>query len=135
MPFKTAIKWVHSAVTVVLLIVVLGFIWLNHSPDPRSGDRLQRAYKLSDSVWLYMTVNDQGGATVPTLYRYYLSNKLKGNDEDILVQLATKSPVIVGTGSITHAEAGKNGEVNIAYSGKVITLKENVSNLQFTVTP
>jgi len=80
MPFNTAIKWTHRLITLFLLLLVAGFIWLNHQPDPRNSDELQRVYKLSDSVWLYMTVNNQGGATVPTLHRYYLSQKLTGKD-------------------------------------------------------
>jgi hypothetical protein len=65
MPFKTATKWIHRLVTVSLLALVIGFLWLNHQPNRRKSDELQRVYKLSDSVWLYMTVNNQGGATVP----------------------------------------------------------------------
>jgi hypothetical protein len=71
--------------------------WLNHQPNPRESDELHRLINF-DSVWLYMTANDQGGATVPTIYRYYLSHALKGN-ADIIQQLS-KSPVLEGTGSI-----------------------------------
>jgi ribosomal protein S6 len=34
--------------------------WLNHQPNRKESDELQHVYKLSDSVWLYMTVNNQG---------------------------------------------------------------------------
>lgn len=135
MPFRTAIRWLHRLVTVALLIIVTGFIWLNHQPAQRNSDELQRVYTLSDSVWLYMTVNNQGGATVPTLYRYYLSNKLTGNDAEIIHLLAATDPVIEGTGTITDASIDKNGEVNISYSGKIISIKENISNLRFTIKP
>lgn len=66
MPFKTAIKWIHRLVTASLLVLVIGFLWLNHQPNQRNSDELQRAYKLSDSVWLYMTVNNQGGTNRTT---------------------------------------------------------------------
>lgn len=132
MPFKTAIKWIHRLVTVSLLI---GFLWLNHQPNQRNNDELQRVYKLSDSVWLYMTVNNQGGATVPTIYRYYLSGEISGNDADVIHQLAMKHPVIEGTGTITTASMDTNGEVKITYSGKVISIQDNISNLRFSVTP
>ena len=135
MPFRTAIKWIHRLVTVVLLILVAGFIWLNHQPNPRSGDVLQRAYKLSDNVWLYMTVNDRGGATVPTIYRYYLSREIAAKDADVIQQLATKRPILEGTGSITEAFIDKNGEVSIAYSGKVFSVQQDVRHLRFTVKP
>ena len=135
MPFKTAIKWIHRLVTVSLLALVIGFLWLNHQPSQQKSDELQRVYKLSDSVWLYMTVNNQGGATVPTIYRYYLSGEISGNDADVIHQLAMKHPVIEGTGTITTASMDTNGEVKITYSGKVISIQGNISNLRFSVTP
>ena len=135
MPFKTATKWIHSLVTLSLLTLVIGFFWLNHQPNPRNNDELQRVYKLSDSVWLYMTVNNQGGTTVPPIYRYYLSGALAGKDTDIIHQLAMKYPVIEGTGTITSASIDTSGEVNIAYSGKVISIENNISSLRFSVKP
>ncbi|PTM33717.1 hypothetical protein DA103_21785 [Enterobacter cloacae] len=135
MPFKTAIKWIHRLVTVSLLALVIGFLWLNHQPSQQKSDELQHVYKLSDSVWLYMTVNNQGGATVPTIYRYYLSGEISGNDADVIHQLAMKHPVIEGTGTITTASMDTNGEVKITYSGKVISIQDNISNLRFSVTP
>ena len=135
MPFKTAIKWIHRLVTVSLMALVIGFLWLNHQPSQQKSDELQRVYKLSDSVWLYMTVNNQGGATVPTIYRYYLSGEISGNDADVIHQLAMKHPVIEGTGTITTASMDTNGEVKITYSGKVISIQGNISNLRFSVTP
>lgn len=135
MPFRTAIKWIHRLVTVVLLVLVAGFLWLNNPNDARDHDELQRAYKLSDSVWLYITVNNQGGATVPTFYRYYLSQKLPGEDGDIIRQLAAQSPVLEGTGSITEAHVEKNGLVSIAYSGNVFSVREDVSELRLTIKP
>jgi hypothetical protein len=121
-------------VTLSLLALVIGFFWLNHQPNPRNSDELQRVYKLSDSVWLYMTVNNQGGATVPQS-TVYLSGEIAGKDIDIIHQLAMKHPVIEGTGTITAASIDTNGEVNIAYSGKVISIETNISNLRFSVKP
>ncbi|HAT1613177.1 TPA: hypothetical protein I8Y22_004600 [Raoultella planticola] len=135
MPFRTVIRWFHRFVTLALLVIIIGFVWLNHRPDPRNSDELQRAYKLSDGVWLYMTVNSRGGATVPTIYRYYLSHEIAGSNTEIIQQLTQKSPVIEGTGSLTNASIDKNGEVNLSYSGKVISLQDNISDLRFSVKP
>jgi len=110
-------------------------MWLNHQPDPREGDELQRSYKLSDSVWLYMTVNDKGGATVPIIYRYYLSKEICGEEREITRELAMRVPVLEGTGTITDASIGSNGEVNISYSGKIFSVQKDISNLRFTVLP
>ena len=82
-----------------------------------------------------MTVNNQGGATVPTIYRYYLSGEIAGKDIDIIHQLAMKNPVIEGTGTITAASLDTNGEVKITYSGKVISIESNISDLRFSVKP
>jgi len=135
MPFRTAIKWLHRAATLALFIVVIGFVWLDSAPDPRKGDELQRSYKLSDSLWLYMTVNDKGGATVPVLYRYYISREIPGQNRDIIRELATRTPVLEGTGTITDARIVSNGEVSISYSGKVFSVQKDISNLRFTVSP
>ncbi|MEB6381336.1 hypothetical protein MXM41_20740 [Leclercia adecarboxylata] len=135
MPFKTAIKWIHRFVTLTLFILVLGFMWLNHQPDPQKGDELQRIYKLSDSVWLYMTVNDKGGATVPIVYRYYLSKEIPGKNREIIHALATHVPFLEGTGTITNASIGSNGEVNISYSGQIFSVQKDISNLRFTILP
>ena len=135
MPFRTAIRWLHRLVTLALLALIVGFVWLNHHPDPRKSDELQRVYKLSDGVWLYMTVNNRGGATVPTIYRYSLSHEIAGDNTEIIQQLTQKSPVIEGTGSLTSAGIDKNGEVNLSYSGKVISLQDNISDLRFSVKP
>lgn len=135
MPFRTAIKWIHRLVTLALLILVIGFVWLNHQPDTRMGDELQRSYKLSDSLWLYMTVSDKGGATVPVLYRYYLSKEIRGEKMDIIRELAKRTPVLEGTGTITDASIGNDGKVNISYSGQIFSLQKDIANLRFTVSP
>lgn len=135
MPFRTVIRWLHRFVTLALLVLISGFVWLNHRPDPRNSDELQHVYKLSDGVWLYMTVNSQGGATVPTIYRYYLSHEIAGSNTEIIQQLTQKSPVIEGTGSLTSAGIDKNGEVNLSYSGKIISIQDNISDLRFSVKP
>lgn len=135
MPFRTVIRWLHRFVTLALLVMIIGFVWLNHRPDPRNSDELQRVYKLSDGVWLYMTVNSRGGATMPTIYRYYLSQEIAGSNTEIIQQLTQKSPVIEGTGSLTSAGIDKNGEVNLSYSGKIISIQDNISDLRFSVKP
>lgn len=44
-------------------------------------------------------------------------------------------PVLEGTGTITDASIGSNGEVNISYSGKIFSVQKDISNLRFTVLP
>lgn len=72
---------------------------------------------------------------MPTIYRYYLSHEIAGDNTEIIQQLTQKSPVIEGTGSLTSAGIDKNGEVNLSYSGKVISLQDNISDLRFSVKP
>lgn len=133
MPFDMAIKWLHRGLTSALLVLVIGFLWLNYQPNTRGDDELQRTYPLSDSQWLFVTVSRDGGATVPVTYRYYLSGPLRGSDADIIRQLSEQVPLITGTGSITDAKIDDNGNINIAYSGKIFALNGSFDSVRLTI--
>lgn len=76
MQWRTAIKWLHGALTAILLLVVIGFIALNSSDD-RAEEHLISSRQLNDNTWLYVTGYRGGGATVANTYRYYLSGKVE----------------------------------------------------------
>lgn len=135
MPFKTAIKWGHRAVTLILLVLVVGYLLLNDQPNTRANDDLQRAYQLSDHQWLYMTMSRDGGATVPTVYRYYLSGQLRGTHAEIVRQLSEVTPVIEGTGSVSEARVDQDGYIEMTYSGKVISLNGSFTDVRLKVKP
>lgn len=133
MPFRTAIKWLHRVVTLVLFVLIVGFWWLNHQPNVRANDELKRAYQLSDHQWLYMTVSRDGGATVPTVYRYYLADHLSGSDEEVVRQLSMGRPVIEGRGSVSEAKVDQNGDIDITYSGDVLSLNGSFTNVHLKI--
>lgn len=45
----------------------------------RSKDKLISKQKIDDGFYLYVTLYDKGGATVPFIYRYYLNKKISQN--------------------------------------------------------
>ena len=65
---RTVINAAHWLSTAALAV----FVWLNYHPDPRAGDTLQSVRQVAPGAWLYTIQNSEGGATVPTVYRYYL---------------------------------------------------------------
>lgn len=50
MPLKTVIKWFHYALTLILLIIVIGFVMLNAGGDNRADDKLVSSQKINDST-------------------------------------------------------------------------------------
>lgn len=121
-----AIRWTHRALTAILLVVVVGFLYLNHTPDYRSGDVLVSSHKIADRLWLYRVKNDSGGATVDTVYRYYLADGLHGTDTDKLAELKKGVPFLEGDGSISAISEGP-GVINVQYSGDVASLDRTAS--------
>ena len=122
MPLKTVIKWFHYALTLILLIIVIGFVMLNAGGDNRADDKLVSSQKINDSTWLYVTEYSGGGATVADSYRYYLSAKLEGN---ITASLAKQVPFLVAAGSAANVSADGN-TINIRYSGRVFSFSNSI---------
>ena len=122
MPLKTAIKWFHYALTLILLIIVIGFVMLNAGGDNRADDKLVSSQQISDNTWLYVTEYSGGGATVADSYRYYLSGKLEGN---ITASLAKQVPFLVAAGSAANVSAEGN-TINIKYSGRVFSFSNSI---------
>jgi len=119
---STAFNWLHRLVTLLLLAIVTGFIWLNSIPDYRSDDVLQDSHQITDRLWLYTTRNESGGATVPIIYRYFLSNQLKGNSKAQAEQLKQQMPFLQGYGSISAITQEEGDKIHIIYSGNVLSL-------------
>lgn len=107
---STAFNRVFSFVTLVVVAIVVIFIWLNSCPDYRSSDVLQNSYQINDRLWLYTTRNSSGGATVPVIYRYFLSGELSGNSEAQTKQLIQQTPFLIGNGSISAITASEGNK-------------------------
>lgn len=129
-----AIKWLHRLLTAILLIVVIGYVWVNHS-SPNPIHPLKRTYQVSHNTWLYMTAQNSGGATVPVAWRYYLSGQLSGDDGDIARQLSSATPIIVGYGTITDIQIDDKNVISVTYSGKVLSISDDATQVSFKIQP
>ena len=126
MPFNTAIRWVHGFITLALLILVVG-CWFMHSDNASyAEEELQHTYKLNNQLWLYMTENRHGGATVPIIYRYYLGKEIKGSEREIVKHLNADMLFLSGTGTISAIHADNENRVEVTYSGEVFSLSRKV---------
>ncbi|ATF93201.1 Uncharacterised protein [Cedecea neteri] len=129
-----AIKWLYRLLTLVLLMVVIGYVWMNFSPSNPIYP-LKRTYQVSHNTWLYMTEQNSGGATVPVAWRYYLSTQLSGDDSDIARQLSTVTPLIVGYGTITNIQVDDKNLISATYSGKVLSISDDATQVSFKIQP
>ncbi|MFD1803700.1 hypothetical protein ACFSFZ_16090 [Mixta tenebrionis] len=120
MPASAVFKVLHALVTVALLVVVIGFVWLTGG-DAKADDVYQGSHQVSPDLWLYTTKNSSGNATVPIVYRYYLSQQLSGSPDQITKVLHDQMPFLTGTGSIS-AITRDGDRVAVAYSGRVYSL-------------
>ncbi|HAU5563106.1 TPA: hypothetical protein JD264_04755 [Serratia fonticola] len=107
---RTVINGIHWLLTIMLL----AFVWLTYQPDPRANDSLQSVRQVSAELWLYTTQNNDGGATVPTVFRYYFHNT-GGADVEAL---NAEFPFLTGGGTISSV-AVDGDRIHVDYSGKV----------------
>lgn len=118
---STVIKWAHRILTLVLLLLVLGYFAYQRAMGPPNDDALLSAKQIGPDTWLYITEN-QGGATVSDVYRYYLSAELK---TDPLKALGHIAPFL--TADTADAKVNKWGNrVSINLSGKVYQFTSSV---------
>ncbi|MCE9886360.1 hypothetical protein [Obesumbacterium proteus] len=105
MQSNTDFRRLHYALTVVLLVIVIIGAWL-WMRNPATNAELYRIQDLGDGLYLYVTLDDKGGATVANIYRYYLRDKgslqqivsgqsfLTTNQPDVTVKREDNSPVV-----------------------------------------
>lgn len=125
MRISAVFKILHGLVTATLLVVVIGFIWLTGG-DEKADDIYQGSHQVSSDLWLYTTKNSSGNATVPIVYRYYLSQQLSGSKAQIVKALHNQMPFLTGTGSIS--DITRDGyRVEVAYSGRIFSIDTSVT--------
>ena len=115
MPANTAIKYLHRLTTVILALLVAGFLLYQHFINRPPDDSLAYKKQISENMWLYVTKYDGGGATVSEVYRYYLDGSLPG---DVLPHLAERQPFMV-TDVGNAAVTGYGSIVNVRVTGRV----------------
>jgi preprotein translocase subunit SecG len=126
---STVIKRFHFILTLLLLVIIIFLVIGNE--NPHSNDVLKRSQKINQSFWLYMTEYNAGGATVPVVYRYYLTSEITGDDQQILKKLKTLEPLIEGVGSIHSINIASDGNVTFGWSGKIVAVSNKVGKADF----
>jgi hypothetical protein len=120
MRVSTVFRCAHALVTIILLAVVVGFVWMRGG-DRKTGDEFLSARQVQPGLWLYATQNRTGNATVPTVIRYYLSARQPDNPNDAVKLLHNQWPFMEGTGEITSITS-KDDYLRISYRGRVYSL-------------
>jgi len=120
---RTVINAAHWLLTAALAI----FAWLSYQPDPRAGDTLQSVRQVAPGIWLYTTQNSEGGATVPTVFRYYLRNTDGANVQE----LHDGFPFLTGGGTLSTI-AVDGDAVRVDYSGKVYSIEQHAGRYFLT---
>lgn len=131
MQFKAAIKLGHYFLTAYLLVMVGGYYLLNQQDD--TPDELRTVSQLNSDHWLYMTERNIGGATVPITYRYYVHEKINASDQEIAKQLRELDPLISGMGEIKDIQINNDNRLTVSYSGRFITIDDDVERITFQV--
>ncbi|WP_072570942.1 hypothetical protein [Enterobacter sp. SA187] len=113
---RSVIRSMHGVLTVILLMLVSGYVACQYFYNTPPHDIFISKKKLSDSICLYVTKYDEGNASVSDIYRFYL-DKDEGNI-DIMEKLRERSPFLeTNTPAVTASAYGNT--VNIKITGKV----------------
>ncbi|MCE1398428.1 hypothetical protein LWU68_16125 [Enterobacter cloacae] len=109
------IKRLHCLLTTILLLIVCGYLTYQYYFNVPPHDSFVSKQQLSDTVTLYITKYDNGGATVSDVYRFYLD---KNNSGNIMKALEDRSPFLeANTSNVTASAYGNT--VNVKITGKV----------------
>lgn len=132
MQYNTVIKWTHRIVTLSLLMIIIVFLMLNHK-DSEPEMTLKRTWPVNHQAWLYMTEQSDGGATVPRLYRYYLTDKISGSDDVVLKKLSTITPVISGSGTITRINIDEHNRASLTFTGNILSVSDKIQEISIVI--
>lgn len=120
---STVIKHAHRLLTLVLLVLVVGYAGFQYFFNGRPDDSLVTSQKVNDSTWVYITKYKGGGATVSDVYRYYLDGQIAG---DPLKRLGDSEPFLVadaGNAKVT----GYGNRVNVSVTGRVYSFTNSIA--------
>lgn len=117
---STAIKWLHRATTLVLLMLTGAYLLYQHSINSPPDDRLWLKKPLTEDITLYITKYNGGGATVSDVYRYYL-----GNNTRTLEQLGESEPFLVSDTGNARVNGSAN-TVSVVLTGRVYSFTNSV---------
>ncbi|AMO80667.1 hypothetical protein [Obesumbacterium proteus] len=118
---------VISAAIIVGLIVfaTLYFSQLGKSTAPNVT--IAAVQPIGNDLYLYVTQTNNGGATVPMAYRYYIGEEIDPRSIDI--QLNHEEPFIVSN-SERFTWGYASGEVTVNVTGRLYDFKSSASYLK-----
>lgn len=123
---KTAINWM-AACFVLALLLLLGGYFVFYAQNSNKNYQLQHSYKIKNNLWLYITEDREGNATVPITNRFYITDKISGGEDFIANKLKHQIPFLTGSGTISQVKVSDNYNIAITYSGKVSSLSDWIS--------
>ncbi|MBW9399787.1 hypothetical protein FHC51_08150 [Leclercia sp. EC_58] len=113
MRVNTVIKWLHRFTTILLIIIVGGYLSYEYLMNSRNDDRLILKKDISKNVTLYVTQYEGGGATVSDVCRYYLDDNTQ-----TIEQIRESVPFL--TSDNCRAEiSGYGNTVNVKLTGRI----------------
>ncbi|WP_241625959.1 hypothetical protein [Rosenbergiella epipactidis] len=123
---KTAINWM-AVCFVLALLLLLGGYFVFYAQNSNKNYQLQHSYKIKNNLWLYITEDREGNATVPITNRFYITDKISGGEDFIANKLKYQIPFLTGSGTISQVKVSDNYNIAITYSGKVSSLSDSIS--------
>ncbi|WP_241609111.1 hypothetical protein [Rosenbergiella australiborealis] len=127
MHVKKTITRTYSFYVFLLVIAVISVFFISYARHADSGDELQHRYQINNHLWLYITENREGDATVPFINRYYLTAEIIGTAKEVMSQLRQEVPFLVGGGSLSKIEAVDSHKIKVFYSGKIYSLSNAIT--------
>lgn len=113
MRVNTVIKWLHRFTTILLIIIVGGYLSYEYLMNSRNDDRLILKKDISENVTLYVTQYEGDGATVSDVCRYYLDD-----NKQTIEQIRERVPFL--TTDNCHTEiSGYGNTVNVKLTGRI----------------
>lgn len=123
---KTATNWM-AACFVLVSLLLLGGYFVFYSQNSNKNNQLQHSYRINNNLWLYITEDREGNATVPITNRFYITDKINGSEDFIANKLKYQIPFLTGSGTISQVKVSDNDNIAITYSGKVSSLSDSIS--------
>jgi hypothetical protein len=112
----------RAALIALAIICLIQGAWIigHHNFAPELSRVVQR-YALGDTGMVYVVVDNSGGATVPFIYRYYLSTR-SDDDEQLLQSLSKDDHAFLVT---------RDGDAKVSVEGMRVKVSVNDSVYRF----
>lgn len=76
---STTFKALHWILSIIMALLIAGYLYLEHQKNITVRDRLYETRQLTSRTWLYITEYKDANMTTGNIYRYYLASKISGD--------------------------------------------------------